>query len=318
MPTAPTARRLTRATLAALAALAFAACSDSTGVSDRVPDATMSEDAAYMIASEIVTSLGSLDPDMAMSTPTMTLLVDRTARVRDPRAIAARLAVSPEACGTVTPAIPVDGDGDGIPDELTVTYTLPECHSEDEFGSMDLTGSIRLEDSTPAVAGMSFALAMNAIKVAMDDVEFGTITVTRDGDGSVDHTPTQLSQVHDFSTLVQAEGVSARFATEWDLDFDAASGTSIVAGEPLPDGTYTPSGTTVIEQAGARYTFTVSAPTPLSYSAACAADPLTYDNPFSAGVLFVEAAGTDGAGWVEVVFGECMEPTVTYYGTNAN
>jgi hypothetical protein len=318
MPKTLITGRPARAMLASLAALALAACSDSTGPRDAVPDAMMSEDAASMIASEVVMSLGSIDPNFAMATPTMTLLADRAARPRDPRVLAARLAVSPEACGTVTPELPVDGDEDGIPDQLTVTYTLPACHSEDEFGSMDITGSIDLEDTTPDVAGMSFALAMNAIKVAMHDVEFGTITVTRGGEGSVAHTATQLSQVHDFSTLVQAEGMSARFATEWDLDFDAAPGATIVAGEPLPDGTYTPSGTTVIEQAGARYTFTVSAPTPLSYNAACAADPLTYDNPFSAGILFVEAAGTNGAGWVEVVFADCMEPTVTYYGSNAD
>jgi hypothetical protein len=153
--------------------------------------------------------------------------------------------------------------------------------------------------------------------VAVTDPEFGTITVTREGTGSVAHTPSQLAQVHDFSTLIQAQGVSALFATEWSLDFDAATGASIVAGQPLPDGTYTPSGTTVIEQEGSRYTFTVSAPTPLAYSAACADDPFTYDNPFTAGVLRVDAVGGEGTGYVEVVFSDCLEPTVTYHATNA-
>lgn len=316
MPTNSATHWPTRATLAALASLTLAACSDSSGPNDRVPDPQMSEDAAYMIAGELLTSLGSLDPDMAMSTPTMALLVDRAVAPRDPRAIVARLAVGPEACGTLSPAVPADGDGDGIPDELTITYTLPECHTEDETGSMDITGSMHLEDDTPTIAGMSFSLAMSAIRVAMTDPEFGTITVTRDGLGSVDHAAARLAQAHDFETLVRAQGITARFATAWDLVFDAAAGTSIVAGEPLPDGTYTPSGTTIIEQMRDRYTFTVSAPTPLAYSAACAADPFVYDNPFDAGVLRVDAVGAEGAGYVEVVFSGCTEPVVTYHATS--
>ena len=310
-------RRLTRVTLATCTTLAFAACSDSTGLNDRVPDPLMSEDAAYLIVDELATSLGSLNPDMAMTTPTMALLAGRAVTTRDPRAIAARLALSPEDCGTLSPAVPDDTDGDGIPDELTVTYALPGCHSEDVSGSMDITGSMHLEDSTPTVAGMSFSLAMNALKVAMTHVEFGSIEVTRDGTGSVAHTASQLGQVYDFSTLIRAEDASMRFATEWDLDFDAAPGSSIVTGEPLPDGTYTPSGTTIIEQMRDRYAFTVSAPTPLTYSAACAADPFTYANPFAAGVLRVDAVGGEGAGYVEAVFSGCMEPTITYHGTNA-
>jgi hypothetical protein len=317
MPTNPAIHRLTRATLAAFATLTFAACSDSTGPSDRVPDPQMSEDAAYLITGELLTALGSLNPDVAMSSPTMPLLVNRAATERDPRVVAARLASAPEDCGTLSPAVPADGDGDGIPDALTVTYTLPDCHIEDEFGSMDITGSMYLEDDTPTVAGMSFSLAMNAIRVAVTDPEFGTITVTRDGTGSVDHTASRLAQVYDFSTLVRAQGVSARVATEWELDFDAAPGSSIVAGEPLPDGTYAPSGTTVIEQMRDRYTFVVSAPTPLAYSATCAADPFMYDNPFTAGVLRVDAAGAEGDGYVEVVYSECLEPTITYRATSA-
>lgn len=316
MPTTPATHRLTRAMLASLATLTIAACSDSSGPNDRVPDAEMSEQAAYMIVGELTTTLGSLDPDMAMSTPTMALLVNRATTVRDPRAVAARLAVSPEECGTLSPAEPTDTDADGIPDELTVTYSLPSCHMEDEFGSMDITGSMHLEDDTPTVAGMSFSLAMNAIRVAITDPEFGTIAVRRDGTSSVAHSASQLAQVYDFATLVQAPDLSARFATEWDLDFDAAPGASIVAGAPLPDGTYTPSGTTVIEQMGDRYTFTVSAPVPLAYSAACAEDPFTYDSPFASGVLRVEAVGAEGQGYVEAVYSDCMEPTITYHATN--
>ena len=307
------ARTLTRATLGALGALVLAACSDSSGPNDRTPDPMMTEDAAYMVAGELLNSLGSLDPDVAMSTPALALLADRSAAGRDARTIAARLAVAPEECGSWSPAVPADGDEDGIPDALTVTYALPACHTEDESGSMDITGSVHLEDTTPSVAGMSFSLGMQGVKVAITNPEFGTMTVTRDGTGSVAHTASSLTQVHDFSTSVRAQGVTARFATEWDLDFDATSG-SIVAGEPLPDGTYTPSGTTVVEQDRARYTFTVSAPTPLSYSAACANDPVTYDNPFTAGVLRVAAAGSEGTGYVELVFSDCMEPTAMYYG----
>jgi hypothetical protein len=312
MPTNPATLRLARASLATFATLTLAACSDSTGPRDRVPDPDMSEQAGYLIASELLTSLGSLNPDVAMTSPAAPLLVNRAATVRDPRLVAARLATAPEDCGTFTPALPADGDDDGIPDALTVTYTLPDCHIEDEFGSMDITGSMFLEDLTPTVAGMSFGLAMNAVRVAVTDPEFGTITVTRDGTGSVDHAASHLDQLYDFSTLVRAQGVSASFATEWDLDFDAAPGSSIVAGEPLPDGTYTPSGTTIIEQMRDRYTFIVSAPTPLAYSATCAADPFMYDNPFSAGILRVDAAGAEGEGYVEIVFADCLEPTITY------
>ena len=318
MPTKFPVARLTRAMFATLATLTFTACSDSSGPSDRVPDAEISQDAAYFVAEEVLNSLFALDPSAAMAAPAFALMADRAAPVRDPRVIAARLALSPEECGTISPAIPADPDADGIPTAMRVTYTLPACHSEDEFGSMDITGSMDLEDLTPEIAGMSFQLLMNSVKVGINDPENGTINVTRNGTGSVEHSASLLSQVHDFSTTVQAPGVFARFATEWDLDFEAAQGASIVAGAPLPDGTYTPSGKTVIEQMRDRYTFTVSAPVALAYSAACAADQFTYYNPFTSGTLRVDAVGNEGSGYVEVVFSGCMEPTVTYHATNAN
>jgi hypothetical protein len=312
--------RITRATLrassAAAVALALAACSDST-TTNTMPTADQAVQTGEFIATEVAGATSSLMAGDAMNSSTSATFARSAAPFTRTVSPFRASTASTAECGTWTPATPADADGDGIYDDLTVTFTLPDCHTTDINGnSIDLTGSLHLQDATPTAAGLGFSLSLTNIKVQITDVDHNTFSVTRNGTGSVTATTDQLTQAHNFVTTVAALGISARLTTNWSSTFTAAQGSTITQGQPLPDGTFTPGGTTEWVQGHNHFTFTLSTTTPLAYSAACAADAAS-DNPFSSGALRADLSSTRGSGYVEIVFSGCAAPTITYHPTSA-
>ena len=312
MPMHITSRQLARASAATLVALAVAACSDATSP-NTVPNGAQATQTASFIADEILNSFDGLTADAAMAAPTASVANRSVAPFR----VSAKAAAA--ECGAYTPALPEDTDGDGVYDDVTVSFTLPECHFADAGtgNTVDVTGSMHLHDDTPSAAGLSFSLGLTNLKVSLTDADQRTFTVTRNGTGSVGQSSSVLSQAHDFVTSIAAMGMTAQLTTNWNTTFTAAEGTSITAGQPLPDGTFAPGGTTEWRQGPNHFSFTLSAPTPLTYSAACASAG-TYDNPFTGGVLRVDVTGSEGSGYVEIVYSDCQVPAITYFGTNAS
>lgn len=306
MPT-PHTPRLARASSAALVALALAACSDSTGPTNTVPDGAQAEQAAFYISQEILSSLSGLTAEAAMSAP-MSGIPARTVAPFRPMAARAE-------CGSYSPATPLDGDQDGIFDVVTITFAAADCHFADDAGGYtELTGQLHVEDESSESGNISFSLGLTDLRLRMHDAQNGDFTVTQNGSGSVTHAGSSLTQVHNFATAISGLGITSSVTANWTNDFDAESGSAVVAGSPLPNGTFTPSGTTVWRQGPNQFTFALSAPTPLSYSAACAADPVTYPNPFSAGTLRVNVTGSEGSAYVDIVYADCLDPEITYHG----
>jgi len=214
---------------------------------------------------------------------------------------------------------PLDSDDDPIPNTVTVTFTLPDCHFVDELGgTTDLTGSVVVSDPTVNTAGLSYRLALRSLRILLTDPDEGSLTFSRNGTGSVDHTAQELLQEQTFTTTVAAFGQSASFTTDWTALFRAATGSAIVVNGPLPDGTFAPSGSMSLTQGGERFAFTVETAETLVYSADCAED-LFGDNPFTDGTLRANITGAQGNAHVLIEFGAngaCLEPRITYHGSN--
>src|SRR5258708_8270114 len=44
-------------------------------------------------------------------------------------------------CPTITPNLPADADGDRIPDDVTISFTLPDCSFARNGATFEITGS---------------------------------------------------------------------------------------------------------------------------------------------------------------------------------
>jgi hypothetical protein len=168
----------------------------------------------------------------------------------------------------------------------------------------------------PGTAGMHLNFSLDDFRVGISGEEFAG-SVLRDGAASVSASASGLSQTQEWNETVRFDGfpiISA--AIDWTATFAAAQGQSIVAGEPLPDGAYTPGGIFVYRQGNQQSAFAVTTTEALQYSAECAAGVFEglADSPFTAGQFRVAFSGQQGAGFVQITYSDCGFPLVQFMG----
>ena len=308
-------RVLPRAIALAIAALSVAACNDST--SPLNVSAAQLEAMGSSIAAEIEGGVTQLTAQGVMSTNgggggSFSRLPYFSRLPRSGTSFsryAAGAMVDP--CGVPSEDPPTDSDADQVPDNLTVTFALPACHYSDLASgtSFDLTGVLRVSDPQPATAGMALDFSLNNLRIDISSPD-GSGYVLRDGVASVLVSETGLSQLVDWTESAQMSGVpSVGLDINWMATFAAAQGQSILAGQPLPDGTYAPNGSVDYREGNRTASFSVTTLEPLVYSAACAAgtapDGGTAFSPFTAGRVRVAITSGEGAGSVEVTYVGC-------------
>jgi len=319
-------RPLARLVALTFAVAAFAACGgDSTSPLDLEPEEfeMLGETVALEIEGSVVqltadgASMGTDVPAFAMGSPISERLLGPAARNVVPMRQPMRQLVDQE-CGQPSQEVPTDSDGDGVPDNLHITFALPACHIVTEDFTMDLTGVFRISDPTPGTAGMALAFGLDNFRVGMANQEFSG-SVVRDGDGAVSVSETGLSQSQDWRETIRFDGFPAiSAAIDWTAAFAVAQGQSFVPGEPLPDGTYTPNGTFVYREGNRQSAFSVTTLESLEYSAECAAGVAEglADTPFMGGVLRIAFAGQEGRGFVQVSYDACSFATAQFVAVN--
>ena len=222
-------------------------------------------------------------------------------------------------CGVASQNPPADSDADEVPDNLTITFALPACrfvHTGTPYdGTFDLTGVVRLSDPQLGAASMAFDMALDDYRMTSSQPLYGTGYVRRDGLASVLASGAGLSQTMSWRDLLKRVGVPDR---AWDFDLSAtfapAEGATITPGDPLPDGTYAPSGSFEYRDGNRAARFTVTTVEPLQYSAECAAQTVAngYGTPFMSGHLRVFVTNGANRGYVEVSYFYCSGPGATY------
>jgi hypothetical protein len=169
-----------------------------------------------------------------------------------------------------------DGDGDGIFDDATFSYTNPPCVvSGFNGGTLTVTGTVRLQDSTASDA-FSYRLTMTNLAWQFTDATGSlSYTATRNGtrSRSVDSTGVTLV-VHD-TTKRQLPQITAiaTIAKSLTWTFLPSPGSTVTVNQPLPDGTVTVAGTWHWTRSTENYDLTVETPTPLVYDATCTTTP---------------------------------------------
>jgi hypothetical protein len=316
----PSPRSLRRASALTLAALTLVACSDATAPLDVSPDQL--EVIGQAMATEIETGVTQLTAQEAMNGVEMPQF---SVQRRAPGGISglslSLQGTSPPSfqvvgteCGVLSQNPPTDSDADQVPDNLTITFSLPACRFIEENGTFDLTGLIRVTDPTPGTAAMAFNMAMDNLRFTFSSAELSGY-VRRDGMTSVSASQTGLSQTVSGLESAQLDGYpSLGVDVDWAATFAAAQGSTITQGEPLPDGVYNVNGSMEYRQGGRAAQFNITTVEALQYSAECAAamaEGLVW-SPFTAGTVRVAVRNAGNIGFAQITYSDCNEATVVY------
>jgi hypothetical protein len=314
-------RRIMGAGIATLGVLALAACNnDATSPLTVTPDqlqsmgatiATEIESGAISLTAQGVTSTSGGAPTTLNRIPSGAAMFGGLSMNRVPTNVLRSTASTD--CGVASQNPPVDTDGDGVPDNFSVTFALPACHFADATSTIDMTGVLRITDPQPATAGMALSFGLDNFTLAFSGSN-GNGTVVRDGSASVSASSNALSQISNWTESLQMTGIPSISAhINWAGTFTVAQGQSIVTGQPLPDGAFSPSGTLDYREGNRTASFSIATISPLQYSASCAAgvENGTSLTPFTSGTVRVSVSSQEGAGSVDVTYSNCDAATVS-------
>jgi hypothetical protein len=261
------------------------ACSDSTTPSGTTIPSTEVSDIGSAAGDEVDQAVS------ALTTPTESGVGSPTA---------------PTSCATVDNE--TDTDGDGAPDAATYTFALPACHFTGfRGGSLDVTGTIGLSDPTPSVADFAYLLTLTDFTFAYTNPTLGrSYTAVRNGTRTLTGNAAGLALSNQITVVRSVPNrADATITHNLLLAFTPAQGSSLALGQPLPDGTFTKSGTFTWARGSTVRTFVVTTVSPLVWDASC-----TTDRKIASG----EVHWTLGDGsYVKVLWTGCgVDPTVSF------
>lgn len=214
--------------------------------------------------------------------------------------------INPRDCAEVSDS--EDSDSDGAPDAATYTFALPACgFTGFRGGTLEITGTIVLSDPTPLVSDFAYQSTLTDFTWRFTSpnqqrsyaaIRNGTRVLTGNAAGfSLSNTIT----VERTYPVRDPSSVSHNLL----LSFTPAAGESLTLGEPLPDGSFSRSGTFTWSRNGRTRTFVVTTVAPLEWDASC-----TTDRKIVAGEI--HATLGDGS-YISTVWTGCGEdPTRTF------
>ncbi len=215
-------------------------------------------------------------------------------------------------CPTITPNPPADADGDHVPDDVTLSFTLPDCSITRDGATFEITGTIHITD--PSTTDFGIRLVFTELQHKLTR-ESGSFFLSRlNGARQVLRSASEFS-LHDTTTtdLESSEHGAAQLAKAWLVGFVVDPGQTFDQTRHLPSGNLTVNGSMSRTRGTTTHTFAVTTVTPLHHDATCTTRPA-----FTAGELLVTKTGPDGTVTIHIVFTGCgVEPTVTVERTAA-
>ena len=215
-------------------------------------------------------------------------------------------------CPTITPSPPADADGDHVPDDVTLSFTLPDCSFMRDGATFEITGTIHITDPSTTDFGIRVVFTDLQHKLTR---ESGTFFLSRlNGARQVLRSASEFS-LRDTTTtdLESSEHGAAQLAKAWLVGFVVDPGQTFDQMRHLPSGNLTVNGSMSRTRGTTTQTFGVTTVTPLHHDATCTTRPA-----FTAGELVVTKTGPDGTVTIHIVFTGCgVEPTVTVERTAA-
>jgi len=209
-------------------------------------------------------------------------------------------------CPTITPNPPVDADGDHVPDDVTLSFTLPDCSFSRDGATFQITGSIHITD--PSTTDFGIRIAFTDLEHKFTRATGESFSTSVNGARQVLRSASEFS-LHDTTTAAfeSSEHGSAQLAKAWLVGFVADAGQTFDQRWHLPSGNLTVNGNMSRTRGTTSHSFAVTTVTPLHHDATCTMRPA-----FTSGELLVVKTGHDGTVTIHVVFNGCgVEPTVT-------
>jgi hypothetical protein len=200
----------------------------------------------------------------------------------------------------------VDTDGDRVPDDVTLSFTLPDCSFTRNGATFEITGAIHVTDPSTTAFGIRVEFTDLQHKLTQQSGTFflsrlnGARQALRSGAGFslIDSTTADRES---------SEHGAAQLGKAWVVSFVADAGQTVSHDRGLPSGNLSVQGNTTWTRAGVSHSLTVSTRTPLHHDATCTSRPA-----FTAGELVIVKTGPDRTVTIHVVFNGCgVEPTVT-------
>jgi hypothetical protein len=272
---------LLRATPLLLTAGVLAACGNITGgVGSSGPSANQRYELANSIQDEVESAL----PAMTASAP-------------------ATPAAFPVIAGCPAVSGTTDSDGDGIPNDATLSFLNPPCTAPGfRGGTLGLTGTLRIQDGAVGPTG-GFSLTLTNLAWTFTDSgatrTFTSIrngTRTRSGDSNGASVVTALTTVRQRPTRANATLTVATTTS-----FTANVAGSVQSGQPLPSGQISIAGSLDWKRSSEHWTLAVSTPVPLQYDASCTGTP----QRIKAGILTLTGTVADVPGVLTVTWSAC-------------
>lgn len=209
-------------------------------------------------------------------------------------------------CATVDNT--TDTDADGAPDNATFTFALPACSFTGfRGGTLEVTGTVAVSDPTAGVADFNYLATLTDFQFKLTNPSATlTFTAKRNGTRSLSGDANGVTLTNNITLVRSVPGrADATITHNLSLSFSPAQGASLVLGQPLPNGTFTKSGTLNWTRGLLSLSFTVTTVTPLVWDASC-----TTDRKIASGEIHWTVP--DG-GYIKSVWTGCgIEPTLTF------
>jgi hypothetical protein len=224
-----------------------------------------------------------------------------------------RAAAADVAAPCPAPSNTADADRDGIPDDATITFALPQCRTIVNGDTTEVTGTVRLADPVfsppPDVQAFGYQAWLRDVVVRhVAAVADSSYTETRNGAIALMANAQGLVQAHALDVVRVDRAGTVHATTRWQATFAPATGSAFVIGGALPAGRFSVEGVSGWEKGANAQQFAIATAVPLAYDPACAA---TQPNAFRSGEVRAVSAGAGGQAVVRIVFADCLAPTIT-------
>jgi hypothetical protein len=217
----------------------------------------------------------------------------------------------PVIAGCPAPGSTTDGDGDGIPNNETLTFLDPPC-TEPGYrgGTIGLTGTVTIQDTSAnstsynlTLADLTWSYVDSGATRSYTEVRNGTRI--RAANGNAASIATTLVTQRQRPPLATAT-VTLTTTTS----FNGA--TAPVVGQPLPSGSLTVAGTLVWHRSTEDWNLAIATPVPLQYDATCTTTP----QRIKSGRVTLTGTVNSGAGVLTITWNSCgTEPARQWTAT---
>lgn len=223
------------------------------------------------------------------------------------------------ACHPTVTGDTTDVDGDGVPLDLTVSFSAANCSYDDGQGnSVALTGAIRLQDTDDQTVLFGYRVdftswGVNVTQTTQQGTQTGSILVNGFQDGSV--TGTNASAGENISYRARLNGSTVfTFASATNISYTPGTGTIDPGSQSrLQSGSFALSGSfsfngSAQTNADGSWAFSLVSSTPLAYDETCSAE-----SPFTGGQITGNITANQSAGFTIDYGPACGQTSITAY-----